>query len=226
MIALVLNKKSITVLLVVVLATSALFALSTVSTFTPNNPYTIAIDPGHGGIDGGSVGVSGKDENYLNLQYSLCLQEILTKAGFKVVMTRTNLNGLYPAFSENKKIDDMKKRKEIITKAKADMVLSIHMNSFPLKSARGAQVFYKKDNIPGQKLAENIQDVFLKVLPNAKQSPLVGDYYMLNEFQIPSVIIECGYISNKEEEELLLQEEYKKLVCYSVFAGVVKFMSL
>ena len=192
----------------------------------PNRIYTIAIDAGHGGIDGGSVGVSGQDENYLNLQYALCLQEIMENAGIKVVMTRTNLNGLYSVLSSNKKLDDMKKRKSIITQAKANMVLSIHMNSFPLKSAKGAQVFFKKDNKPGQKLAENIQEVFIKTLPNAKPSPSIGDYYMLNEFEIPSVIIECGYISNQEEETLLLQEDYKKLVCLSIFAGVLKFLAL
>jgi len=212
--------------LALLLAASTVLVLSATSASIPNKSYTIVIDPGHGGIDGGSVGVSGQDENYLNLEYSLCLKEILTDAGVNVIMTRTNLNGLYSIFSDNKKLDDMKKRKDIVTKSKADMVLSIHMNSFPLKSARGAQVFYKKDSVSGEKLAENIQEVFIKTLPNAKPEPAVGDYYMLNEFEIPSVIIECGYISNEEEEQLILQEDYKKLVCLSIFAGVLKFLAL
>ena len=226
MISLVFKKKYIIIALVFLLAASTVLVLSTTSASIPNKSYTIVIDPGHGGIDGGSVGVSGQDENYLNLEYSLCLKEILTDAGVNVIMTRTNLNGLYSIFSDNKKLDDMKKRKDIVTKSKADMVLSIHMNSFPLKSARGAQVFYKKDSVSGEKLAENIQEVFIKTLPNAKPEPAVGDYYMLNEFEIPSVIIECGYISNEEEEQLILQEDYKKLVCLSIFAGVLKFLAL
>ena len=226
MISLVFKKKYIIIALALLLAASTVLVLSTTSASIPNKSYTIVIDPGHGGIDGGSVGVSGQDENYLNLEYSLCLKEILTDAGVNVIMTRTNLNGLYSIFSENKKLDDMKKRKDIVTKSKADMVLSIHMNSFPLKSARGAQVFYKKDSVSGEKLAENIQEVFIKTLPNAKPEPAVGDYYMLNEFEIPSVIIECGYISNEEEEQLILQEDYKKLVCLSIFAGVLKFLAL
>ena len=226
MISLVFKKKYIIIALAFLLAASTVLVLSTTSASIPNKSYTIVIDPGHGGIDGGSVGVSGQDENYLNLEYSLCLKEILTDAGVNVIMTRTNLNGLYSIFSENKKLDDMKKRKDIVTKSKADMVLSIHMNSFPLKSARGAQVFYKKDSVSGEKLAENIQEVFIKTLPNAKPEPAVGDYYMLNEFEIPSVIIECGYISNEEEEQLILQEDYKKLVCLSIFAGVLKFLAL
>lgn len=226
MISLVFKKKYIIIALAFLLAASTVLVLSTTSASIPNKSYTIVIDPGHGGIDGGSIGVSGQDENYLNLEYSLCLKEILTDAGVNVIMTRTNLNGLYSIFSENKKLDDMKKRKDIVTKSKADMVLSIHMNSFPLKSARGAQVFYKKDSVSGEKLAENIQEVFIKTLPNAKPEPAVGDYYMLNEFEIPSVIIECGYISNEEEEQLILQEDYKKLVCLSIFAGVLKFLAL
>lgn len=226
MISLVFKKKYIIIALALLLAASTVLVLSTTSASIPNKSYTIVIDPGHGGVDGGSVGVSGQDENYLNLEYSLCLKEILTDAGVNVIMTRTNLNGLYSIFSENKKLDDMKKRKDIVTKSKADMVLSIHMNSFPLKSARGAQVFYKKDSVSGEKLAENIQEVFIKTLPNAKPEPAVGDYYMLNEFEIPSVIIECGYISNEEEEQLILQEDYKKLVCLSIFAGVLKFLAL
>jgi len=225
-ISLVFKKKYIIIALALLLAASTVLVLSATSASIPNKSYTIVIDPGHGGIDGGSVGVSGQDENYLNLEYSLCLKEILTDAGVNVIMTRTNLNGLYSIFSDNKKLDDMKKRKDIVTKSKADMVLSIHMNSFPLKSARGAQVFYKKDSVSGEKLAENIQEVFIKTLPNAKPEPAVGDYYMLNEFEIPSVIIECGYISNEEEEQLILQEDYKKLVCLSIFAGVLKFLAL
>lgn len=226
MISLVLNKKNVVWFLVVILVASTIIAFNTVSISTPNKSYVIVIDPGHGGIDGGSVGVSGQDENYLNLQYGICLKEILQDAGVNIVMTRNNLNGLYSVFSNNKKLDDMKQRKTIVEKSKANMVLSIHMNSFPLKSAKGAQVFYKKGNVAGQKLAENIQQVFKKTLPNAKPMPAVGDYYMLNEFEIPSVIIECGYISNQEEEQLLLQEDYKKLVCLSIFAGVLKFLAL
>lgn len=197
------------------------------SSSSPSNLITIVIDAGHGGIDGGTVGVStGKDENYLNLQYALCLRDIMKNYNINIVMTRTNLNGLYGQFAENKKLDDMKKRKEIVERANADILISIHMNSFPLKSCKGAQVFYRNENFAGEKLASSIQDVFLQTLPNARQTALVGDYYMLNEFDIPSVIVECGYLSNEEEEKLLQEENYKKLVCSSIFVGVIKFLAM
>ena len=111
MISLVFKKKYIIIALAFLLAASTVLVLSTTSASIPNKSYTIVIDPGHGGIDGGSVGVSGQDENYLNLEYSLCLKEILTDAGVNVIMTRTNLNGLYSIFSDNKKLDDMKKER-------------------------------------------------------------------------------------------------------------------
>ena len=219
-------------LVAVVLVVVACFVLSVslVANAKPSHnystPYTIVIDAGHGGIDGGCVGVgTGKDENYLNLEYALCLSDIMEKYNLNIVLTRTNLNGLYGQFSENKKIDDMQKRKQIAIDCKADIVISLHMNSFPLQSCRGAQVFYKENNQPSQKLAECVQSVFVKTLPEARESALVGDYYMLNEFEIPSVIVECGYLSNPEEEQLLLNEEYKKLVCSSIFIGVLKFLA-
>ena len=140
-------------------------------------------------------------------------------------MTRTNLNGLYSPFAENKKLDDMARRKEIIKNSGANILLSVHMNSFPLPSSRGAQVFFKDGDQKSLVLADCIQSVFIQTLPSARLSTSTGDYYMLNEFDIPSVIIECGYLSNAEEEALLVQEEYKNLVCGAIFVGLVKFLA-
>ncbi|MDD4815758.1 MAG: N-acetylmuramoyl-L-alanine amidase [Clostridia bacterium] len=215
------------IILALVLFISCVFAIPVAFVSTPLNLYTIVIDAGHGGIDGGSVGVNtGKDENYINLQYALTLQGIFEKYNIKIVMTRTNLNGLYNNFSDNKKLDDMEKRKKIIDQSNADLVISIHMNSFPLSSCKGAQVFFSNNNEPSQKLATCIQEIFIYTLPNARQEALVGDYYLLNNFKIPSVIVECGYLSNPEEELQLLKSEYKELVCYSIFIGVLKFLAV
>ena len=191
---------------------------------TPN--LVIAIDAGHGGIDSGSVGVStGRDENSLNLAYAQCLQDLLEKFNVDVVMTRNNLNGLYDLFSDNKKLDDMAKRKEIVLNSNANLLLSIHMNSFPLSSCKGAQVFFKAGDTKSEILANCIQSVFVQTLPNARTTTSVGDYYMLNEFDIPCVIVECGYLSNPEEESLLVTDDYKQLVCGAIFVGLLKFLS-
>ena len=214
--------------LVILVVVSFVMSASSISSsrLTPSPSIIVALDAGHGGLDGGTVGVNtGKDENYLNLEYCLCLQKILESFNVKVVMTRTNLNGLYSPFAENKKLDDMARRKEIIKNSGANILLSVHMNSFPLPSSRGAQVFFKDGDQKSLVLADCIQSVFIQTLPSARLSTSTGDYYMLNEFDIPSVIIECGYLSNAEEEALLVQEEYKNLVCGAIFVGLVKFLA-
>lgn len=221
------NKKFIIVCLIFILIISAVFALPSAIVSTPNYAYTIVIDAGHGGIDGGAVGkTTGKDENSLNLEYAITLKNILEKFNFKVVMTRNNLNGLYNSFSVNKKKDDMQKREEIIKSSNADLVVSIHMNSHSLRSYSGAQVFYKTNCESSEKLASSIQQVFLQTLPNARQTALVGDYYILNCSEITSVIVECGYLSNANDEALLIKPEYRDLVCYSIFVGILQYLSL
>ena len=222
------NRLIIFALAFIAMASFALSATSiTSSKNTPKPSITIALDAGHGGIDGGTVGVTtGKDENFLNLEYCVCLQKILESFNVKVVMTRTSLNGLYSPFAENKKLDDMARRKQIVESSGADILLSVHMNSFPLSSSRGAQVFFKSGDEKSAVLAECIQSVFIQTLPEARQSTSIGDYYMLNEFDIPCVIIECGYLSNADEEALLVQEDYKKLVCGAIFVGLVKFLAM
>ena len=190
---------------------------------SPKAQYTVVIDAGHGGIDGGSVGInSGTTEAELNLQYALTLQKYLSDFGFDVIMTRTSSGGLYNPFASNKKRDDMQKRKAIIENANADFVISIHMNSFK-GDANGAQVFYGNNDAPSKLLASNIQKYFIKYLHDAKSSPAIGDYYVLNAIKCPSVLVECGYLSNAQEETLLLSEDYKKEVCYCILLGILEY---
>lgn len=115
----------------------------------------------------------------------------------------------------------MKKRIEIIEKSGANLVVSIHMNSFPLRSSRGAQVFYKEDNASSQFLANNIQQVFYENLPHGRKEAKPGDYYILNESPIPSVIVECGFLSNKEDEQLLQDSIYRSKVCTAIAYGII-----
>lgn len=192
----------------------------------PAPAFVVALDPGHGGIDGGTVGVTtGKDENYLNLCYAKTLQTILQNYGISAPLTRKNLGGLYSPFAQNKKLDDMEKRVQAVKAARADVLVSIHMNSFPLSSTRGAQVFFRAEDENSCVLAECIQQVFVQTLPLARPTTSVGDYYILNELDIPCVIVECGYLSNPEEEALLVQEEYQNLVCGAIFVGVLRFLA-
>lgn len=186
--------------------------------------YTIVIDAGHGGIDGGSVGVRGTVEKDINLQYAKTLEKMCGEFGFKVVMTRTGDGGLYSPFAVNKKKDDMKKRKEIIEKSSPDVVVSIHMNSTTYSSSRGAQVFYNSGNENSKNLAENIQKQFTDKLINPRKTAQSGDFFITSCTNFPSIIVECGFLSNTQEEQLLLSTDYKANVCYSILCGILAYL--
>lgn len=192
----------------------------------PNSKYTVVIDAGHGGIDGGCVGkYTGVYESDLNLTYAYNLAEQFKQMGITSVLTRTDSNGLYEENAKSLKKSDMKKRKEIIEKTNPDVIISIHMDSFPLSSTQGAQAFYKKGSDAGEVLAGCVQKQLASSLPNAKKSAKVGDYYLVNCTDLPSVLVECGFISNKEEETLLQTKSYQDKVCYSIMSGVLDFMN-
>lgn len=221
----ILKRKNILIAIITFIAIVLLsFAPSALNVLSPKAKYTVVIDAGHGGIDGGCVGATtGINEASLNLDYAKCLKEKMEGFGFKVIMTRTTESGLYNPLATNKKRDDMKKRKSIIENANADFVISIHMNSYS-SSSHGAQVFYGKDDQPSKLLATNIQKHFVKNLQDARDEIKVGDYFMLNEIKSPSVLIECGYLSNPKEEALLVTEQYKNEVCYSILLGVLEYL--
>ncbi len=196
------------------------------ATSSPKAIYTIVIDAGHGGKDGGAVGSqTGITESYLNLQYALTLQKICESYGFEVVMTRSDMNGLYSPFATNKKRSEMKKRETIIESANADVVVSIHMNSFSLSAVRGAQVYYAEGSESGQALADSVQTNLNKNVDYAKATAKVGDFYVLNCSESPSILVECGFLSNPEEELLLQDEEYMQEFCYHLFCGILLYLS-
>lgn len=221
------HAKTIAIFILIIFAISIVISLpAKFVSSSPNQNYTILIDAGHGGIDGGSTGVNtGVKESDLNLEYALALERLFKEASFNVVMTRTTKNGLYNIFAENKKKDDMKKRQEIIYGSGADLVISIHMNSFSLESSKGAQVFYKEGNISSKALADSIQENFVLNIENARPKADKGDYFILNCSTKPSVIVECGFLSNPKEESKLLKEDYREKLCYNIFAGALNFLT-
>lgn len=210
-----------------ILAVLLVNALSKKTDNVPLLDYTIVLDAGHGGVDGGCVGVNTKvKESDLNLSIVKKLEKYLKSFGFKVVLTRHDHNGLYNVFNRDYKLQDMSKRKEIIKKANANMVISIHLNAFPNKTSRGAQAFYDSNHANTQnskELAQIIQDELIKNFENARKSISSGDYYILKCTNNPSVMIECGYLSNPEEEMLLQQEDYQQKLAYTIFCGIVKY---
>ena len=193
---------------------------------SPKPLYTIVIDSGHGGRDNGCSGKNGSVESEINLNISRKLKTYLETLGIRIVMTRSDGNGLYKADAENYKLSDMEKRIEIINNAKPDMVISIHQNSFADSSQRGAQAFYREGDDLSMEFATSIQSQLLSQLPSARMEANDGDYYILNECTVPAVIVECGYLTNGEEELLLMNEEYQSKVAYAIMCGVVKYFDL
>jgi len=193
---------------------------------TPVYKYTVVIDAGHGGIDGGCVGKSGVTESELNLQYTFALKEYCEEFGINVVLTREDMNGLYSSTAKNKKKSEMAKREEVINESDCDIVISIHMNSVRDRSVSGAQVFYKKDNEQGRDLANTISQSLDKNEICIKGEGKVGDFYVLNCNNKPAVLIECGFLSNSVEEYRLCDENYRKKFCESTFFGILNFLKM
>ncbi len=188
---------------------------------------TVVIDAGHGGIDNGVSGVrTGTPESELNLLVARLLKENFEAAGFNAVMTRTDSRGLYAAADGSFKKTDMKNRKKVMDEAAPDLVVSIHMNKYPLSSRRGAQVFYRKDDQNSQNLARSVQAA-LNAMPEAVRecSPLAGDYYILNNAPAPAVLVECGFLSSPEDEALLLTDGYRRALAYAVFKGMISYLA-
>ena len=192
----------------------------------PSINYTIVLDAGHGFPDPGSIGrVSKVKEAEINLKITNLLAAKLQKLGIKIVLTRTGENGLYGLYSANYKKRDMAKRKEVIEQTKPNMVVSVHMNSFTNSKLRGAQVFYDKTSEISRNLALSIQSYFSAELPSSDKGVSVGDYYMLKCTTAPSVICECGFLSNSEDEALLLTPSYQEKVANCIYKGILSFLN-
>lgn len=198
-----------------------------VSAFFDN--MRIVVDAGHGGIDGGVCGsVTGVKESDLNLTLSFMLKEELSDMGFEVTMTRKTEAGLYDTTARGFKKRDMQRRKEIIEETKPALVLSIHQNFYPTKSARGGQVFYSKKQEGGLALAEGIQEGLNSLYEEQKVKPrkvTAAEYFMLECYPCPSVIVECGFLSNRQDEELLCSSAWQKRLAQEIAGGVLAYFS-
>lgn len=188
---------------------------------------TVVLDSGHGGIDSGKEGIDGILEKNINLAIAYKLKDMLEKSQIKVVLTRTDDNGLYSESDGNKKAADMKKRCDIIDECKPDVVVSIHQNSFQSASVSGAQVFYYKYSEQGKQLAHILQESLRENLNPENQRVEKADntYYMLVHTSAPTVIAECGFLSNPEEAKLLNSEEYQQKVAQALYNGIIKYFT-
>ncbi len=194
----------------------------------PVTNKVIVLDPGHGGPDPGAIGKSGIFEKDINLDIVLKLQGFLEQSGCITQLTRAIDESIHDKDKNSirrKKNSDLKNRKNIIDTSQANAYISIHLNSFPEEQYKGVQSFYPRDSEDSKRLAKSIQKELkstLQINDNREALP-IGDVYLMKDTKIPSVIVECGFLSNPEEEKNLSTEEYRKKIAWGIYLGIMNF---
>lgn len=188
--------------------------------------FTVVVDAGHGGFDPGKVGINNELEKDINLSIAVKLKEKLEEKNITVIMTRTEDVALNDDSASGKKTSDMRNRVKIINDAAADVCISIHQNSYTSKEVKGAQVFYYSKSDEGKKLAELIQGALKETLNdgNKRKEKANDNYYMLLKSECPSVIVECGFLSNWEDATNLKDEFYQDKVAGAICSAVERYL--
>jgi N-acetylmuramoyl-L-alanine amidase len=188
---------------------------------------TIVIDAGHGGRDPGKVGVNNELEKDINLSVALKLKSLLEQNDYNVIMTRSDDTGLYSEGDSNKKVSDMRKRVDIINSSNAALAISIHQNSFTTEEIKGSQFFYYSVSDEGKEYANILQNQLKKTLNDGNKRQAKGNdaYYMLKKTQIPIVIVECGYLSNNNEAQLLSSDAYQEKMAWAIHLGIINYLN-
>ena len=183
----------------------------------------IIIDPGHGGDDPGKVGINQALEKTINLNISKKIGYILEEKNYNILYTRTDDVGMCKAQNISK-VDDLYKRVELINKEKPKLVLSIHQNSYEESSIKGAQVFYYTHSVEAKNAAQEIQNTLVKLdSTNTRTIKDNNTYYMLKRTTVPTVIVECGFLSNASEADLLVDDTYQNQLAAAIVAGVEEY---
>ena len=186
----------------------------------------VVIDAGHGGSDPGKVGINNQLEKEINLKIAEILKDFLQAEGIEVVMTRESDAGLYDEGASNKKVQDMKRRLEIIEKADPVIVVSIHQNSYHEEYVKGAQVFYYTTSESSRQLAEVIQEQLRSLDPyNRREAKGNDSYFLLKKTSKPIVIVECGFLSNRGEAEKLSSALFQEKMAWNIHMGIMKYLN-
>ncbi|MBQ6848032.1 MAG: N-acetylmuramoyl-L-alanine amidase [Clostridia bacterium] len=229
-------KKSIAILLVLALSVAILSGTK----FTADYIYTsvkvtseqtILIDAGHGGFDGGAVASDGTVEKDINLKIAMTLSQMLKSAGFRVISTReadVSTDDVETNAIAIRKKSDLKNRLKLMSDYPDAVFVSIHLNKFTTSAARGSQVFYNGKIAESKVLGAAIQDSIIKLLQpdNTRvNKQATSSTYLLYNATIPAVLVECGFLSNKAELELLKDTEYQKKIAFCCFLGIMEYFS-
>lgn len=198
-----------------------------------NNPefQTVIIDAGHGGVDGGTSAADGTVEKDLNLQIALKLDTMLKSMGVETILVRDSDISIHDESAKTirqKKVSDLKNRLALINNTEDSVFVSIHQNHFGKSKYRGTQIFYSKNNPMSLRLAECIRMPVVTYLQpeNTREIKQSGsEIYLLNNAQSPSVMVECGFLSNEEDTKLLKDEKYQQKLAFIISLGIIDYFA-
>lgn len=214
-----------------ILLGTAIMISSYAGNFSSKDILTVIVDAGHGIPDGGAVGVSGSVEQKINLDISLKLKEVLEAKNIRVIMTREDENGLWDDENQSirqKKVSDMNNRLNIMKNSRADLFISIHMNSYPNHKTSGLRVFYAPNHSEIKPLAENIQ-VRMQDITGANTTVVKSadkTLFLMKNPPIPAILVECGFISNPTEEKKLQEADYQARLAWAMADAIEKYCVL
>ena len=194
----------------------------------PVSGKVVVVDAGHGVPDEGAEVGDGTTEAQTNLKIALKLQNLLEQSGCTVILTRSDENGIYDLDSNTlrqKKISDIRNRVKIGNESSADIFVSIHLNKIPEQQYDGWQTFYNKNSEQGQKLAKQIQANLNEAIQkeNKRVAAKIENIYIINNVEIPTTIVECGFLSNPKEKELLLTDSYQNRLAWGIYNGIIDY---
>lgn len=218
---------AIIIIIAVIIAFFGIKKYESRQTFADNN-LKIVLDAGHGEPDGGAVGVSGTLEKDINLAIVQKLQEILEGKGIEVILTREGDSGLQEESADTirkMKISDMNKRLNIIKNSEADLFISIHMNSFSDSTVHGLHIFYDKSHPDIEETAEKIQNNIGEVTGADTHTVKTADesLFLMKNPPIPAILVECGFLSNPDEEKKLNDEEYQAKIAWAIASALENY---
>lgn len=189
---------------------------------------TIVLDAGHGTPDEGAQNNEGMTEAKVNLEIVYKIKKLLEECGAKVILTRSDENAIYDENAKTigqKKVSDIKNRVKIGNESSADIFVSIHLNKISDTRCKGWQTFYNIRNENSKKLATSIQDSLNDTIKieNKRKPQKLTDVYIMKNVEIPITIVECGFLSNKEDANLLKTNEYQEKLAWGIYGGIMKY---
>lgn len=230
----IINKKRILLIIMLILISTFTYSINTkkentISTSSlPVSNKVIILDAGHGKPDEGASGSTGTTEESINLTITKKVQKLLEQSGSIVILTRSDENGIYNQDEDslrNKKVSDIKNRVKIGNESSADIFVSIHLNKIEQSQYYGWQTFFKPNNKQSKKLAQNIQQSLNESIQkeNKRETLKISGKYIIDHVEIPISIVECGFLSNPEEEKLLQQDEYQSRLAWGIYTGIMNY---